>query len=125
MSTFPLYFDEDFLRTSLVRELRKLGWSVSLTTETGNSALPDEQQLEWAALHGAAIVTSNQGDFSRLHTSWLSAGRIHAGIIVVTDQRTAVGEAIRGLDLMGRRLDSLAGRLEFLAAWIRAARPTR
>jgi hypothetical protein len=124
VARFPLYFDEDFLRTSLVRELRRLGWTVRITTEVGNESLPDEGQLEWSTQRGTAIVTSNQGDFSRLHASWLRDGRRHAGIIVVTDQRMSEGDAILGLELMGRRLDSLDGRLEFLAEWTRAARAT-
>lgn len=122
MARFPLYFDEDFLRISLVRELRRLGWTVSFTTEAGNEALPDEAQLEWSTEHRMAIVTSNQGDFSRLHIARLNENRPHAGIIVVTDQRTPEGNAIRGLELMAKRLSSLEGRLEFLAEWTRAAR---
>ena len=120
--TFPLYCDEDILRTPLHTQLTRLGWSVRITTQEGNAGLADDLQLQWATERSLAVLTSNQKDFARIHKEWVAVGRSHAGIIVLTDQRTGIGDLIRGLSLMAERLDSLASRIEFLAEWIRAAR---
>ena len=123
---FRVYFDEDSSRKSLISELRRLGWDVLVATEVGNAELTDSEQLAWAHANHAAIVTANQRDFARLHREWSASGRVHSGIIVVTDQGTSPGDVVRGLTLMASRLSQVQGRIEFLAHWIRAARhPSR
>jgi hypothetical protein len=80
---------------------------------------PDDEHLAFAATQARVIFTANQGDFCRLHASYMTEGRSHAGIIVVPQQRYDVGEQVRRL----RRLldahseQSMQNRLEFLSAW--------
>jgi hypothetical protein len=62
---------------------------VVTTLEAGNAGFSDEDQLEYCARQGRVIVTANQADFARLHRDWMSSGREHAGIIILTDQRAA------------------------------------
>lgn len=45
----------------------------------------DQEQLNFAVSQRRAIVTSDYGDYNRLHTEYLLAGREHWGIIL-TDQ---------------------------------------
>lgn len=76
-----LYANENFpLET--VRILRKLGYDVKTTHETGHSNLkiPDEEVLAYAVAERCAIITVNRKDFIRLHRSNLN----HSGIIVCT-----------------------------------------
>ena len=59
------------------------------SNEAGNGGISDEAQLAFASAAGRAIVTHNMKDFLQLHAEWANAGRDHAGIIVITAQRTA------------------------------------
>jgi hypothetical protein len=86
--SFPVYLDEDSLHRRVARALRP-DHDVVTTLEAGNSGFSDEDQLEYCARQGRAIVTANQADFARLHRDWMSSGREHAGIIILTDQRAA------------------------------------
>jgi hypothetical protein len=86
--SFPVYLDEDSLHRRVARALRP-EHDVVTTLEAGNSGLSDEDQLDYCAGQGRVIVTANQADFARLHRDWMSIGREHAGIIILTDQRTA------------------------------------
>ncbi len=87
--------------------------------EAGRREISDEEQLEFAASRGRAIYTSNVEDFARLHRGWLANGRHHAGIIVLTDQRTDVGIQIRALVRLCHEIEStsMRDRLEFLGNW--------
>ncbi|MBE0608959.1 MAG: DUF5615 family PIN-like protein [Dehalococcoidia bacterium] len=86
--SFPVYLDEDSLHRRVARALRP-DHDVVTTLEAGNAGLSDEDQLGYCARQGRAIVTANQADFARLHRDWMSSGREHAGIIILTDQRAA------------------------------------
>jgi predicted nuclease of predicted toxin-antitoxin system len=66
----------------LAADLRGQGFDVVRTEEAGQDEASDEEQLDYAASHGRAILTFNIRDFAPLHESWQSAGRPHAGMIV-------------------------------------------
>lgn len=95
--TLSLYIDEDSMHSAVVRALRALGHDVLTTADAGNVQAPDDEQLRFASAQGRTIVTANRGDFARLHSAWAEAGREHAGIIVLTHQRTPVGVLVRKL----------------------------
>jgi hypothetical protein len=60
-------------------------------------------------------------DFPPLHSSWIEAGKAHAGIIVRYHQQTPIGQQIRGLTLIYASLhDGAANRLEVLEDRLRA-----
>lgn len=84
---FPVYFDEDSMRASVLRALREFSWDCLSVIEAHNEALSDEHQLTWATNHGRCVFTSNQRDFARLHREWARAGREHGGIIILTNER--------------------------------------
>jgi hypothetical protein len=86
--------------------------------ESGMDARPDEEHLAYATAQGRVVFTANQGDFCRLHGSFLAQGTSHAGIIVVPQQRYSVGEQVRRLLrlLDTHSAESMRDRVEFLSA---------
>jgi hypothetical protein len=59
------------------------------------------------------------GDFMHLHGEYMSAGRMHAGIIFGDQQRFSVGEQMRRLlRILALRSDEeMQNGYEFLSAW--------
>ena len=116
--TLLLYFDEDAMRRDVQSELRRRGWDCLSTSEVSNRRQSDEQQLRWATEAGRCVVTSNQGDFARLHREWLAIGQHHAGIII-TEQRLGPGVIVRAFEALAEKLDSssIGDQIVFLSNW--------
>jgi Domain of unknown function (DUF5615) len=76
-----IYADENF-PLPVVEELRKLGYDVLTTYESGRAgvAIPDAEVLAFAVAEGRALLTLNRRHFIRLHGTTPD----HAGIIVCT-----------------------------------------
>ncbi|MBI5712312.1 MAG: DUF5615 family PIN-like protein [Chloroflexi bacterium] len=87
-----IYTDED-VHAQLAAKIREQGFDAVSTFEKGNDALGDEEQLEYAASQGRAILTHNQQDFAPLHEKWQREVREHAGIIL--SPRIPIGELLR------------------------------
>jgi hypothetical protein len=115
----PLFLDEDSMDRALVGGLRAQGIDVVTVLEAGRLGLPDDEQLSFATSQGRAIYTSNVGDFARIHAGWLRTGRHHAGLILLSDQRTDVGTQIAALTRLAAELtpEAAADRMEFLRHW--------
>jgi hypothetical protein len=116
MNQLRLYVDEDAAEQAVVDGLRNHGIDVVTVVEAGAPSASDEEQLAFAASEGRSIYSLNVRDFTRLHTALLSAGRHHAGIIVIPRQRYSVGEKIRAVsDLVAVvSAEEMVDRLEFL-----------
>ena len=95
--SLPLYFDEDSMDEDVLGPLRLRGIGLETTTEAGMLERTDDEQLTYAATHQRVVVTSNVGDYARLHQEYVGAGRAHAGIVLIHQQRMPVGEIIRRL----------------------------
>ncbi len=76
-----LYTDED-VTSNLAPALRRRGYTAESAVEAGNSGVPDEAQLGYAASRGMAILTYNAQDFIPLARAWHIAGRERSGIII-------------------------------------------
>lgn len=76
-----LYTDED-VADRLAPLLRERGYEAESAQEAGTSGFTDEQQLDFAASRGWALLTYNRRDFIVLAQQWHDAGRSHAGIIL-------------------------------------------
>jgi len=85
------------METAVLVALRARGVDCSSPTDAGLRGRADETQLEHAASIGSAIVTSNQGDFSRLHWQWVEHGRTHAGIVILTARGIPIGVVVEKL----------------------------
>ena len=81
MSRIAVYLDQD-VDVSLTSCLKANGYDAVTTRGAGNIGKSDEEQLQYAAAHGMAILTHNRRHFRRLHRNWIARGREHSGVIV-------------------------------------------
>ncbi len=79
----------------LANELRRYGFDVTSTHEEGMVAMPDDEQLAFAAFHQRAIVTFDIGDFSLLHEEYMAIDKEHWGIIF--SHREVIGTLLHRL----------------------------
>jgi hypothetical protein len=114
-----LYIDEDSMRGALVLALRARGVDVITALDAGMIERSDMEHLEYATAQGRVLCTFNIADFYRLHTTYLSQGKTHTGIILMPQQRYTVGEHMRRLlKLVAvRSAESMKDQVEFLSAW--------
>ena len=77
-------FTDEMITGRLARELRRRGYDVESCEDAGrgNQRIPDEHQLQYATLHGRAILTFNVGDFVWLDQQMKDQRQRHAGIVV-------------------------------------------
>lgn len=103
----------------LVRALRARGVDVITARDAGMIECDDEAHLEYATAIGRVLYSFNVGDFYRIHTTLLTEGRAHTGIILAPQQRYSVGELLRRLlKLIGATsAEKMADQVEFLSAW--------
>ncbi len=111
--------DEDSGDRGLVRALRKGGIDVLTVLDAGMRGRPDPDQLEFASQDGRVLVTANIPDFARLHVRYRREGRVHAGIILVVQQRYGVGEKLRRLTSLATNVtpDDMRGQIQYLNDW--------
>jgi hypothetical protein len=82
--TYPLLLDEMF-SDDIAGQLRKRNHDVlAVVADPGLVALPDDRILAEAATAGRALVTANVKDFIPLDAQHKTAGRQHAGLILVS-----------------------------------------
>jgi hypothetical protein len=114
-----LYFDEDSINHPLTRALRARKIDVVTALEAGTLGLDDPAQLDYAAREGRVFFSYNIGDFSQLHTIYLTEGKNHAGIIVAPQQRYGIGGELRRLLTLIAALsaEDMRNRFEFLSQW--------
>jgi hypothetical protein len=87
--SFRIYEDEDAMSGVVGRMLAAAGIDCLTSNQAGNGGFSDQAQLEFATARRRVLVTHNMKDFLRLHGEWATVGRDHAGIIIITAQRTA------------------------------------
>ena len=87
-----------------------------LTAEANRHEQTDEEQLVFASTEGRVLYSLNVEHFSRLHREFLSAGREHAGIVVIPRQRYSIGERLRRLLSLVETVtaEEMKNRLEYL-----------
>ncbi|MFO0870383.1 MAG: DUF5615 family PIN-like protein [Pirellulales bacterium] len=116
MTVVRLYVDEDASESSVVAGLRARGVDLVTTVEANRCGTSDAEQLKFATELGRVIYTFNAGDFARLHREYLQAGRPHAGIVVIPEQRYSIGQKVRRLAAFvhSSSAESMTSRIEFL-----------
>ena len=119
MSRIRFYLDEDIQSHALVAGLRARMADVLTSSEAGRNETDDDVQLAFATQEDRVVVTCNVVDFPRLHREVLAAGREHAGIVIVPQQRWQVGEIVRRLLALREELGAgkMRNRLEYLSQW--------
>jgi hypothetical protein len=113
------YLDEDAMDQVLLKALRARGIDVRTAFEDGMVGRTDSDQLRWATSQGRVLYSFNVGDFFRLHTALLTQGEVHAGLILVPQQRYSLGDQIRGVLRLIAAVpaEDIENRVEFLSAW--------
>src|SRR4051812_44493949 len=98
-----LYTDE-MIPGRIAATLRQRGYDVVSCHDVGraNRAIPDEDQLGYAAQDGRAILSFNMVDYVPLDSRWKAAGRQHSGIVV----SPAIDDFRRLLRCVQRHLDT-------------------
>ena len=76
-----VYLDENVDINLAVRLIRH-GYNAVTALDVGNLGNSDEEQLEYAANNGRAILTHNRKHFRRLHRGWTRRAQHHCGVIV-------------------------------------------
>jgi len=87
-----LYTDTD-VHGKLAVKIREKGFDAGSAYEKHNDGLNDDQQLEYAALHGRALLTHNTKHFEPLYRQWWEAGKHHSGVVV--SQKFGLGEMLK------------------------------
>ncbi len=120
MSQIRFYLDEDSIEKSLITAFRNAGLNIVTVADVGRQSYSDEDQLTWATEQGRVIYSYNRRDFCRLHSEFLAAGRNHAGIVLLQQQRYSVGRQLQGLLKLVSTLSSkeMVNQLVFLSAYI-------
>jgi hypothetical protein len=80
----------EHLSWHLAEQLRKLGFDVTSTIESGMVEDDDQAQLGFAVSQRRAIVSINHKHFTPLHEQCLADGQEHWGIILSTEEPTPV-----------------------------------
>jgi hypothetical protein len=108
--TIKFHLDE-MVEGAVALGLRRRGVDISTTADAGLGGAADEDQLNHCVAMERVIFTMDQ-DFLRLHATRPD----HKGIVFAHQQRTSIGDAIRGLLLIWELLDpqEMHGRLEYL-----------
>ncbi len=117
--TIRLYLDEDSMDQDLVQALRVRGVDLMTPQEAGMLAREDREQLDYATDQGRVLYSFNVGHFYQLHTTYLTTGKTHAGIILSPQQRYSAGEQMRRLLklIAMKRAEDMQNQVEFLGAW--------
>jgi Domain of unknown function (DUF5615) len=110
--TYPLLLDE-MLSDDIAGQLRKHHHDVlAVVADPGLVALPDDRILVEAATAGRALVTANVKDFMPLDAQYKTAGRQHAGLILVSTKtfvqdRSFTGAVVDALAALLARPDGI------------------
>ena len=89
MPSPKLYLNEH-LSPRLAEQLRRHGFDVTCTAESGMVEADDDEQLAHAVSEQRAIVTFNHKDFAVRHERYIAEGREHWGIVLSTEESTDV-----------------------------------
>ncbi len=75
------FLDED-VDVRVAGIVRSRGFKVVVTNEIGRKGKSDENQLDFAAHNGYAILTHNRVDFEKLAQNYFFEGKKHFGMII-------------------------------------------
>lgn len=115
-----LYLDEDSMDRRLLATLRDRGHDCLTAEEASMRGRTDADQLAFAATAVRVLYTFNVGDFCRLHSAWMRAGRAHAGMVVVSDKDMSIGRQAAAIDALADQEygPGFADRLFFLTNYV-------
>ena len=112
------YLDDDVEEVAVLRALRARGVDVVRSHDVGMRGAADERHLERATAGGRVLISANRKDFFRIHTVWLRAGRVHAGLALALEH-PETGLLVRQIVALAesRTSDEMTSAVEFLNNW--------
>ena len=110
--------DEDSSDGDVIAALRRAGHDPLSAFDAGRIGLADEDQLSFAARESRILYSANQGDFMRIHASWMMVGRDHAGILIRSNQTMGVGEQVCAFQAFSGAGIATTNMVAFLANWL-------
>ena len=100
---------DEMIGPRVAGELREQGLdAVGVVESTDLRALSDAAVLEHALLERRVVVTRNVSDFARLDARWRSEGRLHSGIVMISEQAFPQNRNLVGALVMALRVASEA-----------------
>jgi hypothetical protein len=108
---------------SLAEQLRSRGHDVvAVVADPMLVSLPDDQILVEATAAGRALVTANIKDFVPLDAQYKAAGRVHAGLVLVSaktfpQDRSFIGALVNALAALLARPSSLGKEQVVFLQW--------
>lgn len=119
MTQIKLYLDEDVMLNTLVSALRARGVDVLTAYEAGMIHREDADHLAFSTTVGRVLHSFNVRDYLALHSSILSNGEHHSGIILSHQQRFPIGEHLRRIlrIVSAKTADEMIDTVEFLGSW--------
>ncbi len=90
-----LYLDEN-IPPLIAKLLQAEEYDVISAHEVGMLGRDDEEQLQYAASSGRAMLTFNQKHFRPLYDQWWTSGRSHSGIVLSKEYKLdEIGDFVR------------------------------
>jgi hypothetical protein len=78
---------DEMISPRIAQLLRDVGHDVvAVAEDVALRALPDDVLSEVATADDRVLVTRNVADFARLHQQWHTEGRLHHGLVMITQQ---------------------------------------
>lgn len=109
-----LLLDEGVSR-EVKRDLVRRGFDVEHVIDLGLKAQPDALIFLTAQQRQSALYTLNRAHFELLVSAWITWSHpTHAGLIVPDKGQPSPAQTVQSLDLLLRRVPSLAGRVVYL-----------
>ena len=107
------------MQNALVIALRARRVDVLTASDCGMVGRSDEEHLRYATGDDRVLYSFNIKDYSLVHEQWIATGHEHAGMILASQQRYAIGEQLRRLLHLvnGRSATEMRSRLEYLSNW--------
>lgn len=85
------------MRHALVEALRARSVDVLTALEAGMIGRADEEHLGYVITQSRVLCSFNVEYFYRLHTTYVTESKSHAGMILARQQRYSVGKQMRRL----------------------------
>ena len=121
MSDIRLYIDEDSMDQALIRALKARNMNVITVLDAQTEGQLDEEQLQLASSQGRVLYSHNIADFCRIHSEFITQGKFHAGIALLS-QDYSVGQQLMGiLELIfTHSAEDMQNQLIFLSQYLRS-----
>ncbi|MBI2910448.1 MAG: DUF5615 family PIN-like protein [Chloroflexi bacterium] len=114
-----LYLDEN-VPPLVANLLQAEKYDVISAHEVGMFGKDDEEQLQYAASSGRALLTFNQKHFRPLYDRWWGPGRSHSGIVLSRQYKLdEIGELVRLIRnlIVRNNAEDLTNSLVYLQAY--------